>query len=272
MPRLARGAPSARLGAPVLAAAALLLWAAPAGAQSGGSPKEEPLPWEQGAPGDDRIEPEGTEGSEAAAGSSEASSASAEPASSEAGQGASGEGGDGEADEAARRWTDQGLGGSIGLAVGGRSTPGGLRISGAYLYRLSKDDWFDGAASFTIGSSAAECFRDREDVRVCEHGPLDGFAFDVVAAIRRSWPVENSFAPFVRAGAGVRFVRFAGDSIAGLAVPLIGGGGVAIDLSPTTRLVAAGQLELGLGVFSRDLGTAAQLGMAISAGVEFALR
>lgn len=221
---------------------------------------EEKLPWEEGAPGDDRIEPDPSaapfeEPASAAAPSPEAPAAVAE-----------------DREDGESRWTDQGLGAGLGLAVGSRHTPGGLRISGAYLYRLSKDDWFDGAASFTIGSGDAACFRDRDDERVCDHGALDGFAFDVIAAIRRSWPVENSFAPFVRLGAGLRFVRFSGDSIAGLAIPLIGGGGVAIDLSPTTRLVAAGQLELGAGLFTRDLGAASQLGLAISVGVEFALR
>lgn len=224
------------------------------------APAEEKLPWEEGAPGDDRIEPDPSSSP-----FEEPAPAAAAPPSEPA---AAAE----DLEAAESRWTDQGLGVGMGLAVGSRHTPGGLRISGAYLYRLSKDDWFDGAASFTIGSGDAACFRDRDDERVCDHGALDGFAFDVIAAIRRSWPVENSFAPFVRLGAGLRFVRFSGDSIAGLAIPLIGGGGVAIDMSPTTRLVAAGQLELGAGLFTRDLGAATQFGMSLSVGVEFALR
>jgi hypothetical protein len=182
------------------------------------------------------------------------------------------EGAEGESEASAGEWTDQGIGISAGVAIGGRLTPGGLRVTGAYLYRLSQDDWFDGAAAFTIGSGAAECFRDRDDVRVCDHGPVDGFAVDFVGAVRRSFPSQKSFAPFVRIGAALRFVRFSGDQVAGLAVPLIGGGGVAIDLSPTMRLVAAGQLEIGGGLFSRGLGTAPQLGLAVNAGIEFALR
>jgi hypothetical protein len=182
------------------------------------------------------------------------------------------EGAEGEGEASAGEWTDQGIGISAGVAIGGRLTPGGLRVTGAYLYRLSQDDWFDGAAAFTIGSGAAECFRDRDDVRVCDHGPVDGFAVDFVGAVRRSFPSQKSFAPFVRIGAALRFVRFSGDQVAGLAVPLIGGGGVAIDLSPTMRLVAAGQLEIGGGLFSRGLGTAPQLGLAVNAGIEFALR
>lgn len=241
-------------------ALAALSAASRASARAQEAAPEEKLPWEEGAPGDDRIEPDPS------ASPFEEPAPTAEPPPAEPAAAAD----DREGGES--RWTDQGLGAGMGLAVGSRHTPGGLRISGAYLYRLSADDWFDGAASFTIGSGAAACFRDREGERVCEHGALDGFAFDVIAAIRRSWPVEDSFAPFLRIGAGLRFVRFSGDSIAGLAVPLIGGGGVAIDMSPTTRLVAAGQLELGAGLFTRDLGAASQFGMSLSVGVEFALR
>lgn len=177
-----------------------------------------------------------------------------------------------ESETPAGEWTDQGIGISAGVAIGGRLTPGGLRITGSYLYRLSQQDWFDGAAAFTIGSGSGECFRDRAGERVCDHGPVDGFAVDFVGAVRRNFRSQKSFAPFVRIGAAVRFVRFSGDQVAGLAIPLIGGGGVTIDLSPRMRLVAAGQLEIGGGLFSRGLGTAPQLGLAVNAGIEFALR
>lgn len=169
-------------------------------------------------------------------------------------------------------WTDQGIGVSLGVAIGGRVTPGGLRVIGSYLYRLSETDWFDGAAAFTIGSGAAECYRDRLDERVCDHGPVDGFGVDFVGAVRRNFTPKKSFTPFARVGLAVRFIRFSGDQLAGLAIPLIGGGGVTVDLSPKIRLVAAGQLEIGGGLFSRGLGTAPQLGLSASAGIEFALR
>lgn len=178
-----------------------------------------------------------------------------------------------EADDAELgEWTDQGIGISAGVAIGGGLTPGGFRIVGGYLYRLSKNDWFDGAAAFTIGAGTAECYRDRVDERVCDHGPVDGFAADFVGAVRRNFPANKSFAPFVRIGAAVRFARFSGDQVAGLAIPLIGGGGVTIDLSPRMRLVASGQLEIGGGLFSRGLGTAPQLGLAVNGGIEFAIR
>lgn len=175
-------------------------------------------------------------------------------------------------DEDETRWTDQGLGATAGVAIGGRLTPGGLRLAGAYLYRLSESDWFDGAASFTIGSGDAACFRDRTDERVCDHGAVDGFAVDFVAAIRRTWAPRGQFTPFARLGLGARFLRFADDQVAGLAVPIIGGGGLQVALQPHLRLVASAQVEIGGGLFSRGIGTGSQLGLALGAGVEFALR
>lgn len=169
-------------------------------------------------------------------------------------------------------WSEQGIGVQLGAAFGGRVTPGGLRLVGNYLYRLSDTDWFDGAAAFTIGSGDAACFRDRDGDRVCDHGAVDGFAVDFIAAVRRTWPGKKQFAPFARLGVGLRFARFSGDQLAGLAVPLVGAGGLTVDLTPAMRLVAVGQLELGAGVFSRGYGAGPQLGLSISAGIEFALR
>jgi hypothetical protein len=175
-------------------------------------------------------------------------------------------------DSEAPRWTDQGIGATLGAAFGGVLTPGGLRLGGSYLYRLSEEDWFDGAAAFSIGSGDAACFRDRTDTRLCDHGAVDGFAVDIVAAIRRSWPSRGQFTPFARLGLGGRLLRFSGDQVAGVAVVMVGGGGLSVALNPTMRLVTTAQLEIGGGLFSRGLGAAPQLGLAIAAGVEFALR
>src|SRR5689334_16702460 len=47
--------------------------------------------------------------------------------------------------------SDQNIGAELGLAAGGRVTPGGLRIAGHYLYQLNDVDWFDGSIGFTYG-------------------------------------------------------------------------------------------------------------------------
>src|SRR5262249_17522153 len=74
---------------------------------------------------------------------------------------------------------DQAISAEVGVAAGSRVTPGGLRIAGQYLYQLSDEDWFDGAASFTYGSASAACFRDRSNAVVCQHGLADGAGFEL---------------------------------------------------------------------------------------------
>lgn len=249
-------------GAALVSAALATLATLPRSATAQPSASDEPV-----EDGEDLIAPRDGEGGDAGADPFGPAPAEAEPASAPA---SSGDGG--AVSEGDGRWTDQGLGISLGVAFGGRVTPGGVRVTGAYLYRLSARDWFDGAAAFTIGSGAAECFRDRAGDRVCDHGATDGFAVDFVGAVRRSFAPQKSVTPFVRLGAALRFVRFSGDQIAGLAVPLIGGGGVTIALAPSARLVGAAQLEIGGGLFSRGLGTAPQLGLSMGIGVELAMR
>ena len=91
---------------------------------------------------------------------------------------------------------DQGIGASIGIATGGRSTPGGLRVGGHYLYQLASSDWFDGTASFTFGGGDAACFRDRKNEFLCDHGLADGRAVEVAANVRRFFGGSGDFWPF----------------------------------------------------------------------------
>lgn len=177
----------------------------------------------------------------------------------------------GGAEPAGSEWTEQALGGHVGVAFGGRTTAGGVRLSGSYLYRMSERDWFDGAVSFSIGSGDAACFRDRQDDRVCDHAAVDGFSVDFALAVRRIWMAKERFAPFARVGLGLRFARFSGDEVAGVAVPLLAGLGVSAEASARTRIVAAGQLELGGGWFSRGVGLEPQLGLGLTLGIEIAL-
>jgi len=151
-------------------------------------------------------------------------------------------------------------------------TPGGLRIAGHYLYQLSDRDWFDGVASFTFGSGHAACFRDRQDALVCSHGLADGSGIEVSVSVRRLFAPQGAFRPFARAGVGVGLVRFAGDDVSGLTIPLHGGGGVRVAVSPSIAVVAEGELALGVGGFNRGLGGEPQLGFAVTAGAEFRLK
>ena len=167
---------------------------------------------------------------------------------------------------------DQGIAAELGLAAGGRVTPGGLRIAGHYLYQLSERDWFDGVASFTFGSGRAACFRDRQDALVCSHGLADGSGIEVSVSIRRLFAPQGAFRPFARVGVGVGLVRFAGDDVSGVTIPLHGGGGVRVAVAPSIAVVAEGELALGVGGFNHGLGGEPQLGFVVTAGAEFRLR
>ena len=167
---------------------------------------------------------------------------------------------------------DQGISAALGLATGGRVTPGGLRITGHYLYQLSARDWFDGGASFTFGSGSAACFRDRQDALVCSHGLADGSGVEISASIRRLFAPQGAFRPFARVGLGLGLVRFGGDDVSGVAIPLHGGGGVRVTVAPAIAVVAEAELALGFGGFGHGLGFEPQLGLAITAGAEFRLR
>ncbi|MBS1122882.1 MAG: hypothetical protein H6Q90_5110 [Deltaproteobacteria bacterium] len=167
---------------------------------------------------------------------------------------------------------DQSVGASMGVATGGRVTPGGVRITGHYLYQLSSQDWFDGTASFTFGGGDAACFRDRMDVVVCQHGIADGGAIELAAGVRRLFAPKGAFRPFARAAIGISYVRFGDDDVSGLAIPLHLGAGVRARVSPVVALVGMGELMIGVGKFGRGLGTEPQLGLAVTAGAEFQLK
>lgn len=167
---------------------------------------------------------------------------------------------------------DQAISAQAGLATGGRVTPGGLRIAGHYLYQLSARDWFDGAASFTFGSGGAACFRDRQDVLVCNHGLAEGAGIEISASVRRLFAPQGAFRPFARVGIGLGLVRFAGDDVSGFAIPLHGGAGVRATVAPSIAVVAEAELELGFGRFNRGLGSEPRLGLAVTAGAEFRLQ
>jgi len=167
---------------------------------------------------------------------------------------------------------DQAIGADLGVAGGGRVTPGGLRIAGHYLYQMSRQDWFDGTASFTYGGGDARCFRDRMDTFLCDHGFTDGGSVEISANVRRVFAPRGSFHPFARAGIGVALVRFSGDDVSGLAFPLHAGGGIRARVAPGFAVVAQADVQLGLGLFGRGLGAEPQLGMTVTAGAEFRLR
>ncbi len=175
-------------------------------------------------------------------------------------------------DEPADELGDQAIAAQLGLATGGRLTPGGLRVTGHYLYQLSGRDWFDGTASFTFGSGRAACFRDRTDQVACDHGLADGAGVEAIGAVRRMFAPQGAFRPYARLGVGLGLARFADDEVSGVTIAAHGGGGVRVKVAPSIAIVGEADVMLGFGSFNRGIGTEAQLGLAITAGVEFRLR
>jgi hypothetical protein len=166
----------------------------------------------------------------------------------------------------------QAVGVEAGAAAGGRDTPGGARIAGHYLYQLSDQDWFDGAASFTFGSGAAACFRDRMNNYICEHGPTDGSGAEISASVRRYFAPQGMFRPFARAGIGIGVARFGDDNLTGLVIPVHVGGGIRAEVADAVAVVAQAELAVGIGAFGKGLGAEPQLGASIVAGAEFRLQ
>jgi opacity protein-like surface antigen len=175
--------------------------------------------------------------------------------------------GDGRADVG-----DQAISVEAGAAIGGRVTPGGLRLVGQFIYQLSDEDWFDGGAAFTFGSGHPACFRDRSNKVICTHGVADGTGVELTASIRRMFTPRGSFQPFGRIGVGLGLARFGDDDISGFTIPAHFGAGVRVGIAPAAAIVAEGDLEFGFGSFSRGMGSQPQIGLAVAAGVEFRLR
>ena len=166
---------------------------------------------------------------------------------------------------------DQGVGAEVGVATGGRVTPGGLRVAGHYLYQLAAQDWFDGVAAFTFGGGGAACFRDRMDAYLCDHGIADGDGFEIAANVRHFLGGRDRYWPFLRGGVGIGLARFRDDGVTGLAIPLHLGGGLRVSVAPSIALTIEAEVELGFGAFNHTLGLEPQLGTAITAGAEFRL-
>lgn len=165
----------------------------------------------------------------------------------------------------------QELGARLGVEAGGRVTPGGAQLAGSYLYRLSDVDWFEGGIGFTYGGGGAECFRERDDTLVCDHGLVDGFGGELSAGVRRFFAGQERFSPYARAALGARLVVFNGDDVKGFAVPLIVGGGVRAQVADKVSVVGGADLRAGPGWYSRDLGVEPHISLVVHGGVEFRL-
>ena len=169
------------------------------------------------------------------------------------------------------RVASQELGAQVGIATGGRTTPGGLDVAGHYSYRLNDSDWVVTTAEFVFGGAGSACVMDDSQNLSCDHGATSGFSGGVSVAIRHYFAPSGDFAPYALVGLGGRVASFRGDEIVGFAVPLIAGGGVRAKAHDSVGVFGAAQLQAGPAWFNRDLGSEPHLAFHIAVGVEFAI-
>jgi len=166
---------------------------------------------------------------------------------------------------------DQEIGARIGMRMGGRTTPGGFHLGGVFLYRLNDELWSDSLVAFAVGGGGAECFRDRGDNVLCDHGQLDGVAGGVHSGIRWVQPSKQGFVPYVRGTVGIELVNYSDDDVRGIAVPVVLGGGVRARVADRVSVSGEADLHIGFARLNRDMGVEPQAALIVKLGVDFAL-
>ena len=171
--------------------------------------------------------------------------------------------------------SDIALGARLGLQLGvGGATPGGLRVGGVYLHRLTDDWWFDGEAAFSFGGGGMECELSPPigEAPGCDHGLADGTGLQAIAGAR--WVIPrgaDGFQPYARGGVGLGMASFGDDEVNGLALLAQIAGGGRFHVAERLAVGAEAALFLGPAFFSDDLGTLGYGGLVIQGVVEFEL-
>jgi hypothetical protein len=165
----------------------------------------------------------------------------------------------------------QEIGARLGLRMGGRTTPGGFSVGGVYLYQLTDVLWSDSTVSLSVGGGGADCFRDRGDDIVCDHGQLDGVAGGAHSGLRLVQREKQGFVPYARATVGIEVVNFADDDVRGFSIPLTLGAGVRARVADRVAVSGGADLLIGFARLNRDIGAEPQAALIIHFGVDFAL-
>lgn len=165
----------------------------------------------------------------------------------------------------------QELGAHLGLRLGGRTTPGGLRLHGSYLYQLTDAIWSESGFGVTVGSGAPACFRDRSDDVICDHPSMDGRGVGVWTGLRYLLPGRQGFVPYAQAGIGVDYVNYPDDEVSGFAFPLVLGAGTRVRVTDDIAVGGGAQLTVGIARLGRDVGVEPQAALTVAFGAEFAL-
>lgn len=166
----------------------------------------------------------------------------------------------------------QELSAALGLEMGvGGTTPGGLRLAGAHLYRLAESDWLHSEIAVTYGNPGSDCITETDGTFECEHGLLDGVAVQLGSGIRRYFESEGQLVPFARAGLALRLVSFPSDDVSGVGAVVVVGGGVRAEVADGVAVIGSAAIQGGAAILSRDLGGEPQLSLVVQGGAEFSL-
>jgi hypothetical protein len=169
--------------------------------------------------------------------------------------------------------TDQEIGARLGTQLGAFGvTPGGLRVGGVFLYRLSERTWFDAEAASSFGAGASQCSVRQGERLDCEHGLADGFGFQLGGHLRWFLSARPSgFQPYVRGGLGVDVAHFGGDDVTGVALTGRASFGVRYPVASGVRVGGEALVSAGPGFYGNGVGIEPYAALLVQFGVEISL-
>jgi hypothetical protein len=164
---------------------------------------------------------------------------------------------------------EQWVSAAVGLEVGGRLSPGGLKLSGSHFYQLTDSDWLRSSLSYTFGGDQTGCAMDEFGETNCNRDYLAGTAVAGSAGLRRFFKPMWDFLPYAELGVAAKFVSFSGDGVRGFALPATLAGGARKTVAEGVAVSFGLGVEAGFGYFNRDLGWEPQVTVGLSGGVDF---
>ncbi len=161
---------------------------------------------------------------------------------------------------------DQLLSAAVGVDAGGRVSPGGVKLSGSHLYRLSERDWLRSSLSLTFGGGGS-CTLDM-GATDCNDGHLSGLAIGAGANVRRLFAPLWGATPYAELGLSAKLIRF-DDGVRGFALPVWFAGGARKSVHDGIAVFGTASVEAGFGRFNQMLGWEPHVTVGLQGGVEF---
>jgi hypothetical protein len=170
---------------------------------------------------------------------------------------------------------DQDLGVRFGgqLGIGGPVAPGGLRVGGEYLLRMTERSWAIGAVGFTYGAGGPDCYRGRDPDRslVCATGVASGFSGRLGVG-GRFFPAgrDDATSAFLEGGLAIDVNALPQDSVVGVGPAVWIGFGLRIVAAERVALVGTAHASADVLAYER-IGVQGGAQIVVDFGVEFGL-